>query len=189
MIKFFQLIVFVSLTGFSLAVMAAKALPEDTGLHLDSTVPEISVVDVHGQKQTIRALSGEQGLVLVFFRSADWCGYCKKHLLEINEWNARINSLGYKIAAISYDSVEILSLFSTKHQLQFPLLSDQQHKTIKAMNVLNLDVKPGSEHYGIPYPGVMIINADGKLIYNYFYQGYKKRVKLENLYQDLQLLE
>jgi hypothetical protein len=60
---------------------------------------------------------------------------------------------------------------------------------MKTMNVLNKDVKPESEHYGIPYPGVMVINADGKLIYNYFYQGYKKRVKLENLYQDLLTLE
>lgn len=181
--------VFISLTGLSLALMAAKALPEDTGLPLNSQVPEISVVDMLGDRQTISTLTGEKGLVLVFYRSADWCRYCKKHLLEINEWNVRINSLGYNVAAISYDAVEILQGFSAKHQLQFPLLSDQQQRTMKAMNVLNLDVNPESEHYGIPYPGVMIINADGKLVYNYFYQGYKKRVKLENLYQDLQLLE
>ena len=70
--------VFVSFAGLSLAVMAASSLPEDTGLPLDSSVPEISVVDIHGQGQTISTLSGEKGLVLVFFRSADWCRYCKK---------------------------------------------------------------------------------------------------------------
>jgi hypothetical protein len=40
--------------------------------------------------------------------------------------------------------------------------------------------------YGIPYPGVVVINEHGELLHSYFYQGFKKRVKFEQLYQQLQ---
>ncbi len=157
----------------------------NAGVALNSQVPEISVVDINGNPQTIKQLSGETGLVLVFFRSADWCPYCKRHLVEINDWNTQLNSIGYKVAAISYDSTEILRKFSNKRNLQYPLLADQNHNTMMALNVLNDEQEPGDDHYGIPFPGVMVIDADAKLVYKYFYKGYKKRVKIKQLFEQL----
>jgi len=168
------------------SAMAAKPMPDDTGLPLNTKVPEISAINIAGQTETIAALTGEKGLVLVFFRSADWCPYCKKHLVKLNKWNDKINALGYKLAAISYDSVDILKAFSDKYQLKFPLLADQNHQTMKTMNILRHDIKPDSEHFGIPYPGIMVINSDGIQVHKYFYQGYRKRVKPEDLYEQLE---
>ncbi len=165
---------------------ARKPKIKDAGVPLNSQLPEISVMDVEGKPQTIKQLSGEKGLILVFFRSADWCPYCKKHLVEINEWNSKLNELGYKVAAISYDSTETLSKFSKKRDLQYPLLADQNQQTMKDLNVLNDEQEPGDEHYGIPFPGVMVIDAEGKLTYKYFYKGYRKRVKIKQLYKQLQ---
>jgi hypothetical protein len=37
-----------------------------------ATAPEFSLVDQFGQRRTMESLMGPQGVVLVFFRSADW---------------------------------------------------------------------------------------------------------------------
>jgi len=105
--------------------------------------------------------------------------------VEINRWSDKFNAIGYKFAAISYDSTVTLRKFANKKRLKFPLLADQEHQTIKSYKVLNSAEKEGSEHYGIPFPGVMIINNKGFLEYKYFYLGYKKRVILKDLYQKL----
>lgn len=160
---------------------------KDTAVPVNTQVPEITAVGINGEAKSIKQLSGEKGLVLVFFRSADWCPYCKRHLVEINQWNKKLNGLGYKVAAISYDPVSILKKFSDKRNIQYPLLADQNHKTMQDLNVLNDEYEPGDDHYGIPFPGVMVIDENGKLVYKYFYQGYKKRVKMEELFMQLQL--
>jgi len=172
----------------SVNIQATPAI-KNAGTQINQKVPEISALDIAGNKQTIQQLSGDKGLVLVFFRSADWCPYCKKHLVEINEWNEKINNLGFNIAAVSYDSIEILDMFSKKKQLMYPLLSDQNHHTMKSLNVLNDEEEPGDKHYGIPFPGVMVINSEGVLLYKYFYKGYKNRVKMPTLFKQLQNLE
>ncbi len=177
--------VLVIMTLVSFNVLAVLPPPKDTGLPLHSKVPELSAVDIFNNKQTLKQLSGDKGLVLIFFRSADWCSYCKKHLVEMNDWNDKFNELGYKFAAISYDDTNTLRKFSNKKHLKFPLLSDQNHQTIKTYNVLNTEQKEGSEHYGIPFPGVMIIDPNGNLAYKYFYLGYKKRVIIKDLYKTL----
>jgi peroxiredoxin len=184
--KNFLITVISSILVFTVSIAQAK-MPsiKDTAVPVNSLVPEISAINIASEPQTIKQLSGKKGLVLVFFRSADWCPYCKRHLLEINQWNKKINDLGYKVAGISYDNVAILKQFSEKNNLEYPLLADQNHKTMEDLKVLNDEQQPGDEHYGIPFPGVMVIDANGKLVYKYFYQGYKKRVKMEQLYKQL----
>jgi len=175
-----MLVLFVSFTEAKMPSI------KDTAVSVNSQVPEITATDINGDLKTIKQLSGEKGLILVFFRSADWCPYCKRHLIEINQWNKKLNGIGYKVAAISYDSVAILKKFSDKKNLQYPLLADQNHKTMEDLNVLNDEQKLGDDHYGIPFPGVMVIDASGKLVYKYFYQGYKKRVIIKQLYERLE---
>jgi len=106
-------------------------------------------------------------------------------LIEINQWQDKLNKIGYNFAGISYDSTEILKKFSDKQQLKYPLLADQNYQTMKDYKVLHQDYKPGSKNYGIPYPGVMIVDNSGKISYRYFYQGYEDRVNLQQLYNNL----
>lgn len=42
------------------------------GLSVHATAPEFSLTDQFGQGRTLESLMGPQGMVLVFFRSADW---------------------------------------------------------------------------------------------------------------------
>ncbi len=43
-----------------------------TGPEIGTKIPEFSLPDQTGQSRTLASLRGPQGLVLVFYRSADW---------------------------------------------------------------------------------------------------------------------
>ena len=43
-----------------------------TGPEVGEKTPDFEVVDQHGQTQTFQSLSGPNGLLLLFHRSADW---------------------------------------------------------------------------------------------------------------------
>ncbi len=67
------------LIGVILAGAAAAAPPPGEtrsttppGLHAGDNIPEFSAIDQNGRTQTLAALAGKNGLVLLFFRSADW---------------------------------------------------------------------------------------------------------------------
>jgi predicted dithiol-disulfide oxidoreductase (DUF899 family) len=68
--------------------------------------------------------------MLVFYRSADWCPYCKTQLAELQTRTADLAKNGIGLAAISYDAVPILADFSKRRGTTFPLLSDPGSATI-----------------------------------------------------------
>src|SRR3954466_16176819 len=53
------------------------------GPQVGQTVPGFSLPDQHGTTWTLRSVIGARGAMIVFYRSADWCPYCKTQLLEL----------------------------------------------------------------------------------------------------------
>lgn len=45
---------------------------DGTGPAKGARIPDFQAVDQHGQPRTFEDLTGENGLLLLFFRSADW---------------------------------------------------------------------------------------------------------------------
>jgi hypothetical protein len=63
-----------TLLFLSLALAAGAQHPPKitTGPDVGARVPAFSAVDQNNQTQTLATLTGPKGLMLVFFRSADW---------------------------------------------------------------------------------------------------------------------
>ncbi len=87
----------------------------------------------------------------------------------------KVKSAGLGLAAISYDSPEVLSNFAQRENIQFPLLSDPDSKIIRRFGILNTQAKEGSASFGIPYPGIYVVNAKGIVTAKYFEDDYKER--------------
>jgi peroxiredoxin len=176
------------LTLFSLFLFAHNAFAT-TGINVGPPVgkktPAISAVNTQEQAVNIKQLSKDKGLILLFFRSADWCPFCKKHLIELNNQAEQFTELGYGLAAISYDNTAILTAFAEQQMISYPLLSDQNAQTMLAYNILNKTYVLGDANYGIPYPGVVVIDNHGNVLHKHFFKGYKKRVKFTDLYLQL----
>lgn len=75
--------VFVAFVAFvltsSIEALPSRANPDfDLGPAVNAKAPDIgSPSDQTGRRRTLASLMGENGLVLFFFRSADWCPYCQ----------------------------------------------------------------------------------------------------------------
>lgn len=138
-----------------------------------SQVADFQLPDQHGRSQSLASLAGAKGTMLVFFRSADWCPYCKTQLLELQRNLATVTKEGYGLAAVSYDRPESLRAFAERHAVTFPLLSDVGSKTIAAWGLLNREAT--GREAGIPHPGIFIIGRDRRVVDRAFEGVYQER--------------
>ena len=83
---------------------------------------------------------------------------------------------GVRVAAISYDSREILAAFADHHSIGFPLLSDAGSETIRAFGIFNFNMAPGLRAYGVPHPVDFLVTPDGTVVRKYFVPNYQHRV-------------
>ena len=63
--------------------------------------------------------------------------------MELQDRLEELNNAGIGVAAISYDSVEILSNFAERRGITFPLLSDEESSVIADFGILNTVVAEG----------------------------------------------
>jgi hypothetical protein len=84
-----------------------------------------------------------------------------------------ITRQGLGLAAISYDSPDILKGFAEKHGITFPMLSDPGSKTITAWGILNREATGRTA--GIPYPGTYVIDRSGVIRSRDFEPAYQER--------------
>jgi len=124
------------------------------------------------------------------------------------ELQGRVEALtraGIGVAAISYDSQEILAAFAEERGLTYTLLSDENSEVIKAFGILNTvateaagsnkddpgilaDVKKYvaaggmfAESIGTPFPGTFMLDEDGRVKARYFEEFYRDRNTTANV--------
>ncbi len=83
---------------------------------------------------------------------------------------------GVHIAAVSYDSQEILAAFAQKHSIGFPLLSDRDSQTIRKFGIFNFNMAPDLRAFGVPHPVEYLVSPDGIVVQKYFVPNYQHRV-------------
>ncbi len=90
-------------------------------------------------------------------------------------------SAGINIVVITYDSPELQTAFIDKFGITFPLLSDVDATSVKNLGLLNTDYQPGDSNYGIPYPGIIVLDRDQKVVGKVFLENYAERVEAEGV--------
>jgi len=161
-----------------LAPLAARAAAWDVGPPVGAKVPPVHATDLKGAPVSLKDLSGKNGLVLIFFRSAKWCPYCQKQLMDMNAAPGPLAQRGYKLAAVSYDPTDVLTGFTEKRGLTYPLLSDAGSVTIDAWKLRDLRYKPDSFAWGVPYASIYVISPKGVLQAKLAEEDYKVRPEL-----------
>ena len=161
---------------------AAAAPVESWGPDLGSVIPDqLETRDQDGLEQSFASLVGEKGLVIVFLRSLDWCGFCKKQAIELETRVDDFSKRGFRPVVLSYDPVETLKEFQLKHASRLTFLSDPESRVIKAFGILNLQEEPNSRGYGIPNPGIIIIDTDAVLRAKFAEKSYRDRPQIDTV--------
>lgn len=140
-----------------------------------SVLPPIQANDQHGNPQNLGNLMGDEGLLLLFSRSFDWCPYCISQLLELIELEADFKRLGINIATMTCDPMDTLAEAALDHGASFPLLQDEDTRHVRALGILNTEYEPGQRAYGIPYPGIFLLDAEGVIRFKFAEEDYRLR--------------
>lgn len=153
----------------------AAALDE-RGPAVGTAAPDIGMpLDQAGKPRALAGLAGKNGTVLLFFRSADWCPYCQRQLMDLNAGLAEIEKRGLKLAAISYDSPEILAKFTEKREIKFTLLSDPKSEVIDRYGLRDPAYAGKPKYDGVPRPIILILDAKGTIKAKLYEESYKDR--------------
>src|SRR5262245_36612259 len=166
------------------------------GPQVGQVVPDFRLSDQNGKFWTRASIMGPKGALLLFYRSADWCPYCKTQLVDLQGRVDQLRAQGLGVAAISYDSVPILEDFATRRHITFPLLSDTDSATIKAFGILNplpemafgaekdnpeviaelrkyvSGGRPSPSWAGIAFPGTFVLDPQGRVKSRFFEDYY-----------------
>jgi peroxiredoxin len=162
-----------TLDGNTIRGASIKALTS-FGLDVGQKAPAFSARDQFGREQTLDTLKGSKGTVLLFYRSADWCPYCKGQLIQLQSAKARFEEQGLKLAGISYDSEAILKFFADRRKIEFSLLSDPDSSVIRAYDVLNSEAM--GQNKGMARPGYFFIDTKGVIREKFFEAKYRERL-------------
>lgn len=169
-----------------LILIAPAALTDDTGPTVGSSLPDrLETLDQGGNPQSFSSLKRDRGMVLVFFRSADWCPYCKKQLIALNKVASTIDSLGYALVGLSYDSPQKLAKFTKKRAIGFTLLSDEGSRIIDTFGLRDTSYPQGHYADGVPHPTILIIDQAGVIRHKFFSDDYKKRPEVDVILEAL----
>lgn len=147
-----------------------------TGPEIGAKVPDFALPDQRGHLWPLKDLMGQNGLLLVFSRSADWCPYCRNQLADLQNSLGQLKKHGINAASITYDAQEVLSKFSDANKIEYPMLADVGSQVIRAFGILNHNVPEGHPMmFGMPFPGDYLIAPNGTVRDKLFLPNYEHR--------------
>jgi peroxiredoxin len=160
--------------GFGL-LLSGRALALDVGPPVGAHIPAFFARDAGGKARTLGSVTGPKGVVLVFFRSSQWCPFCQVQLISLRDLTEPLASRGYRLAAISYQPPEELAQFALRRDIRYTLLSDKGSRTIDAFHLRDPQYKLGSIAYGVPQPSIFVIDPRGVIRAKLADEGFKVR--------------
>ena len=93
------------------------------GIKIGDKCPDFSLLDQNGEMVSIKEIIGEKNIVIYFYPKDNTWG-CTKQACSFRDSFQDFVDLGCEVIGISTDSVASHKLFSTKHHLNFKILSD-----------------------------------------------------------------
>ena len=124
----------------------------------------------------IEEFAGANGTVFIASRSYDWCPYCMRQMIQLQETKADFDAAGIGMVAITYDKPALQQAFIDNYGITIPVLSDTKALSFKTLGILNGDYESGDFQYGIPHPGMIVIDPQGRVVGKLFLEAYSTRV-------------
>jgi peroxiredoxin len=148
----------------------------DPGPAIGSRFPGVNALYEGDRITLLDDFAGPNGLVLMASRSFDWCPYCMKQMIQLNGYHQAFEEAGIGLVAITYDAPELQQAFAAAHGITIPILSDVDALSFKTLGILHEGYQPGEHHYGIPHPGMIVVDEDGLVVGKLFLEAYSSRV-------------
>lgn len=113
-----------------------------------TTAPQFTLLDQRGKEVSLADFNGKQNIVLYFYPKAMTPG-CTVQACGIRDTYAEFKSIDTVVLGVSPDSVDRLVKFEDKQELNFTLLSDEDHAVTEQYGAWGLKKFMGREFMGV----------------------------------------
>ncbi len=185
------------------ARMRAYGVPPGAAT-VGDTIPDVELLDVHGNPTSFRAAQAGAAAVVVLYRG-EWCPYCNIALRTYQEdLLPTLDDRGIKLIAISPQKPDRSLSTREKNELSFVVLSDPGNQVATALGVLTAhsdEVKEVQRAIGIdvagsnldgthtvPIPTVAVIDSQATVRWIDIHPDYATRTEVEEILEGLKAL-
>lgn len=178
----------------------STATEKPAGLKAGDKAPLFSAVDQDGNKTDLKKLLKKGDVVLIFYRG-QWCPFCNKQLIHLNDSLLMIKEKGATVIAVTPETAENIKLTIGKTKASFPILEDKGMAIMKSYKVnfqvdsntvaaykkygIDFNTVNGANGANLPVPATYIIGKDGIIRYAFFNTDYKKRASIKEILENL----
>ncbi|MFT4861591.1 MAG: peroxiredoxin Q/BCP [Pseudohongiellaceae bacterium] len=132
-----------------------------TEIKVGSTAPAFSLLDQNGDKVSLKDFKGSKNVVLYFYPKAMTPG-CTAQACGLRDSKKQLSTLDAVAIGVSPDPVARLKKFEDKENLNFILVSDEDHSITEKYGVWGLKKFMGREFMGV-IRSTFIISKEGKI--------------------------
>jgi peroxiredoxin len=183
------------------AVAQAGTAP---GLPVGDQAPDFELPDATGRPVRLSTLLQDAPVVLSFYRG-EWCPYCN---LTLHTWQQRLPELttgGGQFVAVTPQRPSNALSITEKHQLAFPVLSDETQDVIRAYKLrfdlppelkdlyanawgLDLTEQNADGSWSLPVPGTFVVDRDRRIRFAFASADYRVRAEPDDVLAALRSL-
>jgi peroxiredoxin len=164
------------MSAFTREQAALSDLDPEGVIPTGTTLPDVELLDPHGEPTTLTGTLAGRPAVLVFYRGA-WCPYCN---ITLNAYQAELLSeldrRGVALVAVSPQTPDGSLSMQEKNDLGFAVLSDPGNRLARSVGILtapseevraaqlelglDLEAVNADGTTGLPMPTVLILDSD-----------------------------
>jgi peroxiredoxin Q/BCP len=130
---------------------------------IGNLAPTFSLKDQNGKTVSLKDFRGKKNVVVYFYPKAMTPG-CTVQACGIRDYKKEFSKVKTEVFAISPDAFERLKRFEDKQDLNFTLLSDEDHKIADKYGSWGPKQFMGKKYDGI-LRQTFIINKEGRLVH------------------------
>jgi peroxiredoxin len=174
---------------------------EVNGIIVRDTVLDFTAIDKDSIRYSLAA-DLEEGPVVVIFIRGEWCGYCNRHLSNLQDSLSQITAKGARVVIVSPEKPEHLYTTVSKTDIEATLLYDSGYVIMNQFDVLwapkDKDLAKYQKYFGeamkqshsddsqrLPVPATYIVGTDGVIRWRHFDRDYSKRSTVEDILENL----
>ncbi len=128
---------------------------------IGNLAPVFTLQNQRGEKVALKDFRGDKNVVVYFYPKAMTPG-CTTQACGIRDTQSELAALDTVVLALSPDPVARLEKFEQKHELNFDLLSDEDHKVAEKYGAWGLKKFMGREFMGV-LRTTFFIDKEGRL--------------------------
>ena len=129
-------------------------------LKVGDKAPDFELGDQNGNKVRLSSFKGKK-VILYFYPKDDTPG-CTKEACDFRDNIKKLQTNGVVVLGVSNDNLESHKKFSSKYNLNFPILSDVDKKVSKKYGVYEEKEKFGHKYMGITR-STFVIDENGRI--------------------------